>query len=171
PEKSQHVIFGSYLLNSLPKEDSCLLKGVPCDRTFCIAAEKALAPGGRLILVQDKLQEKFLQEIAGKLGLKIHAITIADEQAIKSKSPAVRMRSSPQKRIKFTKSELARMHLDTGKYLKGLKKLGIHNIEEATRPTIFLLRKSRKAKTRLESEIQDMNLVSQLIKGMFRQRE
>jgi hypothetical protein len=45
--ESQHVVFGSYLVNNLNRShESCFIRGLPCEKAIFVAAEHALRRGG-----------------------------------------------------------------------------------------------------------------------------
>jgi hypothetical protein len=142
PAGSQDIVFASYLTNNLAeRNESCNFQGYSCRKAFFIAAEKALRPGGRLILIQDKITAEDIKHTAKELGLEFHIKLIPDEKAINSKSEAVRVRSTPEKRTAFMKERFSDWDLE--RFLPFWKKDGITSVEDTAKPTIFILKKPR----------------------------
>lgn len=155
PAGSRDLIFGSFIVNVLgTKKASCAVPPLPCDKAFFMAAERALRPGGRLILVQDKDELKFMQEVAHNLGLELHQIPISDEKARKSESWAIRKRSTPETRIAHLNEDLVEWGMTPERYLSSKKArvAKITSIEEADRPTIFLFRKPKTPREKVREE-------------------
>jgi len=151
PRESQGVILGSYLVNNISSEEpSCVIRGLPCNRAFFIAADMALRPGGRLVLVQGRMAAHLMKEAAFNLGYELHSKIIPDAAAIKSKSWAIRLRSNPEKRERDVRIEIGD-EATVKKELKNLKKMGFNSFEEATQPCIFSLRKPKTPQGRLKA--------------------
>lgn len=104
PEQSQHVIFASYLLNNLKEEPHPITgKMVPGKHVFFYWAVRALAPNGRIVLVQDKGNTPLYRLLANEFGLSFHATEIPKEKAEKSLSKSIRERATPKKRKQLIK--------------------------------------------------------------------
>jgi SAM-dependent methyltransferase len=143
PKESTDLVYGSYLVNNLDhREASCALPQLSCGGAFFAAAHRALRPGGRLILVQDKSEVVNLRRVAENFDLRLHAIRIPDEKAAKSSSWAIRMRSSSKKRAKYNKKY-------DRKITQAQRAEGISSLDELSQPTIFILRKPLKSNPRL----------------------
>jgi hypothetical protein len=154
--ESQHVIFGSYLVNNLSKtHSSCFIRGLACEKAIFVAAEKALKPGGRLILVQDRDMSHFMDEAAFNLGLRLHAIPLTDAQIAKSESWAIQMRGTKEKRIEYIRdSGISLRELEADAQHRKLK-----SVDELARPTIFILGKPREGQQK-RIELSDVHSTS-----------
>jgi len=167
PKESQHVIFGSYLVNNLGETSSCTVPQLPCNRAFFVAAERALRPGGRIILVQDKNSIPLMKEAGHNLGFDLHMIAISDERAKKSKSWAIRKRSTPEKRVEYLQKHYPKKE-NISRVIDSSRKYGINSLEELARPTIFILRRPRKT-TRDTPQVKEIDLFN-LLDQLFRER-
>jgi|GEM_PF-1538850 len=150
---SQDLIFASYLTNNLKSEGFSCVSPNNCRTAFLLAAKRALTPGGRLVLVQDKVAVPYYEQIGQSMGLQVHSITIPPAKALKSDSEHIRLRATPKKRIKFMK-EHYRLDPNSDLVQAWIKRGIIKEPEEFAQPTIISLRKSRKGgSTRVASEI------------------
>ena len=144
--ESQHVIFGSYLVNMLSRNTrSCFIPSLECEKAIFVAAEKALRPGGRIILIQDRDIENFMREAAYNLGLELHFIPLTDRQLQSSESWAIQMRSNREKRMEYLKESKIPM----GDFKAGARSLKLGAVDECARPTAFILRKPRKGQKKM----------------------
>jgi len=144
--ESQDVVFGSYIGNVLhDKGSSCAIPKLSCEKAFYVAATKALRPGGRLIMVQDKDMGIFMREVAHNLGLELHSIPIPDSKAIASDSWAMQLRSTIEKRRAYMQKYLNEEKITEKEFLSSPVSITnkIISLEDAARPTIFLLRKPK----------------------------
>ncbi len=141
--ESQDIIFSSYLLNELSyKTDT---RGISLNRVFLKEAKKALKPGGRIVLVQDKGTISIYREIANELGLDFHSIPLSDKAAKKSNAEYIRLRSDHAKREAFLNSYLSQGLPPAD--LMFLRLSGAINSQtDFLKPTIMILRKPRKKK-------------------------
>jgi len=146
---SQHVIFSSYLLNCLiyeparPEHDFMQL-----DWVFAKFAKRALRPGGRLALVQNRTDVPYFKGMAESLGMAFHAIEIPDAKASKSPAWEIRSKSTPAKRLTILKKYLETVGLSGSRaqdYVQEkLRYAGLKREEDYEKPTIMLFRKRRK---------------------------
>lgn len=144
PAESIDVIFESYVLNSLGKESSCLAPGMHCGEVFFRAAKRALAPGGRLVMVQNKPDIAFIKDLAGHFGFSFAAFEIPDNVARKSPAKWIRKRATLKRRTERINSDIRDGDLTEAQITKEIKSGKIKSRDEYTKPTLMVLRKSRK---------------------------
>lgn len=150
PKNSQHIIFSSFLMNNMPKEKQA---------SFMEKAKDALMPGGRLILVMEKMSLLFPKTIpdspeidyaktAKKLGLGFHTIAIPDKTSSNSHAPGIRGRSTTSKRMRVFK-EYKKRGGPVETIFQKLKASGeVKTRQELITPTMVIIQKPRKPKAR-----------------------
>jgi hypothetical protein len=142
PPNSQHVIFGSFLINNLAGSHDHA-KQMAARAAFMKSAKRVLYPGGRLILVSSIADTLYYRHAAEIWGLKLHAIPIPDALARTSPHAEIRNRGDPAYRERW---------LDGGDFVEdnpkeaidaAVKDAGVSNHADLYSPTIFILRKPR----------------------------
>jgi len=116
---------------------------------FFIAAKRALKPGGRLVLVQDKALIDHCSEIAQAVGMGFHSIEISDEKAGKSPARFIRKRATPARRavrMRLYAREQPESFFLTLSRLQS--KQALKTPDEYARPTLMFFRKLRKGEQR-----------------------
>ncbi len=133
--RSQSIIFASYFLNNLLTKE----KGLAEVMEFIYDSMRALKPNGRLVLVQDHSNSDLYKRIGTMFGMKGHIIHLTDKQAQASKSWAIEMRSTPEKRTEFLNDQGGAR--GKKKFEEEAKLGGYKEIQEISRPSIIILRK------------------------------
>ena len=146
--ESQHLIFSSYLINHL----ALYGKADPMTNVaeFFAYAKKALKPGGRLILVQDRASISVVEEQAKGFGLKLFKKPLPDEKAAKSPAKFIRLRSTPKKRLVMLDRAIdidPAIALSIGIIMKAVK---VSKPDQLFEPTIFIMQKPKKNKGKVE---------------------
>ena len=135
------TVTATYLLNNL-HEKSCLSPDAhSCSGLFLTFAARALKPGGRIIIVQDKQNLPVLMEAAKDLGLRFSSIEIPDRLAQKSSSTAVRERSTPVRRLKYLMGSLRGWGLTIEDVRAQMKEQGIKAVSGYMKPVAMIMTK------------------------------
>ncbi|MDD5148675.1 MAG: hypothetical protein PHH08_04395 [Candidatus ainarchaeum sp.] len=138
---SRSIVFGSYVLNCISHYSEKRGAESPAI-LFLELAKKAVKPGGRIIIVEDKAATRFYKAAASHVGLGFHAIEISDKKALHSKAWAIRKRASPKRRIsRINKYFEQGTNLETVLY--AMESGTIESPEEFAKPTIFIMQKPR----------------------------
>jgi len=143
PPQSQDLIFASYLTNNLKRDGSSCVSQHDCRTSFLLAVHRTLTPGGRLILVQDKVAIPVYKQLGQSIGFDVHSIEIPQSKALKSASKYIRLRATPNRRIKFMKKNYGYAP-DSEEVQAWIKQGVIKEPEEYARPVIISMRKPRK---------------------------
>jgi hypothetical protein len=145
PRRSQSVVIASYFLNNLKPRDAL---------NFLADARKALRPGGRMLIVDDKIATRFYQQAAKSLHMGFYCKEIPDKDAAKSDSESIRERSSPKKRMERFRRivqkpvKASRPGATIEEAFQDLKKDGLVKTRADTvKPTLIYLRKPRLGET------------------------
>jgi hypothetical protein len=146
--ESQDLVVECFLLNNLHQvRDPLTGKTGDGAVVFIRLAERALKPGGRIVLVQDNGSTADYQAIAHSMGLEFHAILIPEKKALKSSSPAIRARATVQKRQRITTHDAIYNPGTLEMYSALLHQGSIREPHELYIPTIMLLKKPFRQKT------------------------
>jgi len=141
---SLDIIFGSYLVNTLSANAaSCALEGYTCESAFFQLAGRALKPGGRLVLVQDKANVPFLRNYAASFGAGFHSIEIPDNVARNSPAKYIKWKSSPELRRKRVREYVKRGEVTQGEVDEMVRHGAVENLQDFAKPTIIIIRKPR----------------------------
>jgi len=138
--RSQNVVVESYLLNNV---------GMETKSKFLKAAKRALKPGGRLVLIQDRGSLIWIYREARNLKMRPKVFDFSDAELKASKSRAIRDRSSPRKRRGILNHYVKRGAKATLKKIELLLDLElISSKDEYTRPIMVVMQKPRKGQRR-----------------------
>jgi len=136
PRKSQSVIFESYLLNNLHEADR---------NNFFRLAKRALRWGGRLVMVQDFRWVSYLRGRAEKFGFGFASFPIPDSALKKSPAWAIRIRSTPKKRLKQIKHYNITGAGNNTRIQRLLLSI-LPTPDKYARPTLIVLQKNKRLK-------------------------
>jgi len=142
--ESMDIIFGSYLWNSLARDRaSCALEGRTCEAAFFELAGRALKPGGRLVLVQDKGHVPYLRSCASAFGACFHSVEIPDEAAKKSPAKFIRWKSTLELRQERVSEYIKKKSTAKGELEKLVRRGVVKDMQDAAKPTIIIMRKPK----------------------------
>lgn len=144
------VIRGSYLLNVLRdwrigKTNSEAVNG------FLVLCWHALKRNGRAFFLQDKPAIPEYAKLAKRNGFVVDVIELPDNVAARAPSPAVRLRSSPERRLRYM-SRYYRVGPGSKKVKEAIKAGTITEAQEYAKPVMLVLRKRRKSRAEMETQ-------------------
>lgn len=140
PAKSQSIVFSSYLLNNVNAE---------ARKAFFSQAKRALRPGGRLAIVQDKSEVIGVRQDAKNLNWRTTILELADSALKKSSSKAMRERSTPAKRKSMLEYYLNRPGSKTKQAMKlQMETRLINSPDEYAKPVLIIMQKPRPPKNK-----------------------
>ena len=141
--ESKDIIFGSYFANLVLFNHyhqvgvEAALKEL---KRFFNEAKRVLKKNGRLILVQDLADAKWIAEQA-QPEFKYHLIQLTDKQTAESTAEAINRRSTSEKRMQYLMSELAKGRVTHEHLQEDLIRMKLKNIDELAKPVVIILRK------------------------------
>ncbi len=147
---SQHLIFSSYLLNVLTAHQPSK-NPLPTFVEFFISAKRALKPGGRLVLVQDRVSILLIKKLAENVGLTFFKKALSDTESAKSPAKFIRLRSTPQKRTRMIKKELESGRTQVFELAVIMNDAKVASPEQLFEPTILIMQKPRKGKKKIQT--------------------
>jgi len=140
-----HVIFASYLFNTMRDKKSGGREYVPIPFDLTREAKRVLVPGGRLVFVNNLGHKHIFRDLAAQAGLGFHAIPLTDTRAQNSAAYFIRERGTPEGRKKRIATYMMREDPESILASIFVARMNghINKFDEYARPTIYLLRKPR----------------------------
>ena len=138
---SQSVIFGSYVMNNMDYPH--VVKGEFTDAkdVFFNSALRALRPGGRLVLVNDKANMIDMLNDMKRLQISAFLRGISDRRLVDSASQSIRLRSTEEGRLKVM-SHYLKVGPEFNRTVERMIKEGkLESYDDYARPVAIVIKK------------------------------
>jgi len=145
PPESKHLIVSSYFLNCMIQKAGSMSEQAAWINHFVAMAKRALKPGGRLVLVQDKGTVPEYEQFTKRNGMDFFVRPLSEIHAKRAHSWAIRSRATKSRKNKKL-MEYYTIGLTTRKLNALIQQGVITSNSDYVTPTLMILRKPRPSK-------------------------
>jgi len=144
PKESQNLVFAGLVVHQIFLNKSSPARGVMEAKRFLSAAKRALAPNGRLVLIQHLKDRAFFEQLAKEGGFRVYSRELTEAEAKKSESPFLNQIATSKGREEVVKETIRRAANQAQKAQEIQDLAQERNVKspyDLHKPILFILRK------------------------------